>query len=120
MVRTGSSSPARVRASARTRRPSASVLPISIDRPLREAITSPGRMAAPETAFSATGSSMVSRTGSPAAITIRPSARAWAAPPMSFFISRMPDEGFKSRPPVSKVTPLPTSTSAGRARHCPS
>ena len=36
------------------------------------------------------------------------SASAWAAPPMSFFISRMPLAGLMSRPPLSKQTPLPT------------
>ena len=51
----GSSSPARVRASARISRPSASVLPTSMVSPLREASTSPGRMASPEMAFSTAG-----------------------------------------------------------------
>ncbi|KAG1167076.1 hypothetical protein G6F35_017851 [Rhizopus arrhizus] len=32
---------------------------------------------------------------------------------MSFFMLRMPSAGLMSRPPVSKHTPLPTSTSAG-------
>ena len=31
-----------------------------------------------------------------------------AAPPMSFFIQRIPPEGFMFKPPLSKVTPLPT------------
>ncbi len=38
-----------------------------------------------------------------------------AAPPMSFFISSMPDDGLISSPPVSKQTPLPTSVSVGPA-----
>ena len=42
MVRSGSSSAARARASARISRPSASVLPTSMVRPLREFRTSPG------------------------------------------------------------------------------
>lgn len=40
--------------------------------------------------------------------------RTSAAPPMSFFISRMPAAGLMLRPPESNVTPLPTSTSRGR------
>ena len=43
------------------------------------------------------------------------SAMACAAPPMSFFISRMPDAGLMSRPPVSKLTPLPTTATRGWA-----
>ena len=39
--------------------------------------------------------------------------RTLAAPPMSFFISSMPEDGLMSRPPVSKVTPLPTSVTFG-------
>ena len=38
-----------------------------------------------------------------------PAPSACAAPPMSFFISRMPSAVLRSRPPVSKHTPLPTS-----------
>ena len=34
-----------------------------------------------------------------------------AAPPMSYFISSMPAPGLSEMPPVSKVMPLPTSTS---------
>ncbi len=32
---------------------------------------------------------------------------------MSFFISSMPEAGLMSRPPLSKVTPLPTSVTFG-------
>ena len=32
---------------------------------------------------------------------------------MSFFISRMPEAVFRSRPPVSNTTPLPTSATSG-------
>ena len=46
-------------------------------------------------------------------MTSRASASAVAAPPMSFFISSMPDAGLMSRPPVSKVTPLPISATFG-------
>ena len=43
----------------------------------------------------------------------RASARACAAPPMSFFIRRMPSAVLMSRPPVSKHTPLPTMAMRG-------
>ena len=43
----------------------------------------------------------------------RASASAWAAPPMSFFISRMPLAGLMSSPPLSKQTPLPTIAMRG-------
>ncbi len=48
-----------------------------------------------------------------AAITSPASANACAAPPMSFFISRMPADGLMSRPPESKHTPLPTIATRG-------
>jgi len=41
------------------------------------------------------------------------SAIAWAAPPMSFFMRRIPSAVLMSRPPESKHTPLPTSASFG-------
>ena len=46
-------------------------------------------------------------------ICARPSTQ--AAPPMSFFIVSMPDEFFRSSPPVSKHTPLPTRVTFGWA-----
>jgi hypothetical protein len=76
-------------ASHSTSRPSASVLPISTVSPLRLRYTSIGRKASPDTAFSTAGTSTRSRTGSCAIITMRATPRAWAAPPMSFFISSM-------------------------------
>ena len=47
------------------------------------------------------------------------SASATAAPPMSFFISAMPELGLMSRPPLSKHTPLPTSVSARERPRAP-
>ena len=41
------------------------------------------------------------------------SPRMIAAPPMSFFIIFMPEAVFRSSPPVSKHTPLPTSVTFG-------
>ncbi len=43
-----------------------------------------------------------------------PSDSTVAAPPMSFFIRSMPDDGLMSRPPVSKQMPLPISVTIGR------
>ena len=40
-------------------------------------------------------------TGSFASMIRRASASTWAAPPMSFFITRIPAAGFRFRPPVS-------------------
>ena len=94
-------------------RPSASVLPISTVSPLRVRTMSSGRIALPATAFSTKGSSTRSRTGSPACMIAWPSASVIAAPAMSFFIIRMPEAGFRSRPPVSKHTPLPTKVTFG-------
>ena len=41
------------------------------------------------------------------------SARALAAPSISFFINGKPEDGLISRPPVSKHTPLPTKVTFG-------
>ena len=41
------------------------------------------------------------------------SASAWAAPPMSFFMIRMPPACLRSSPPLSKQTPLPTIATRG-------
>ena len=113
--RSGFSSQASASASASTSRPSASVLPISTVRPLRDVKMSSGRKALPATAFSTAGISTRSRTFSFASITICASASTLAAPPMSFFMISMPADGFRSSPPVSKQTPLPTSVTFGCA-----
>ena len=39
--------------------------------------------------------------------------RTFAAPPMSFFMRSIPEDGLMSRPPVSKQTPFPTSVTFG-------
>mmetsp|Transcript_18607 Transcript_18607/g.62822 ORF Transcript_18607/g.62822 Transcript_18607/m.62822 type:complete len:227 (-) Transcript_18607:450-1130(-) len=113
MMRSGLRSSASTSKSARTRRPSASVLPISVVRPLRAVKTSPGRKALPAMLFSAQPSSTRSSTRRPAAMIISARPRAWAAPPMSFFIVSIPAGGLISRPPVSNVTPFPRITTAG-------
>ena len=76
---------------------------------------SSGRKALPATAFSTAGISTRRRTLSLASITISASASTLAAPPMSFFMISMPLDGFRSSPPVSKQTPLPTSVTLGWA-----
>ena len=81
--------------------------------PCASVTTSPGRSASPDTAFSTAGISRCSRTGSRSAAISLASASAWAAPPMSFFISRMPLAGLRSSPPLSKQTPLPTMAMRG-------
>ncbi len=118
-MREGRSRAASASASHRTSRPSASVLPTSTVMPLRVRIMSRGRKALPATEFSTAGTRTRSRTGSFSAITTRARPMSVAAPPMSFFIFSMPDAGFRSRPPLSKHTPLPTSVSFGRALVAP-
>ncbi len=113
MIRSGCSSLTRVSASPKTSRPSASVLPISTVRPLREASTSPGRKELLEIAFSTAGTRQCSRTLSPPPMISSASASACAAPPMSFFINFMPLADLTSSPPESKHTPLPTMPSTG-------
>ncbi|MND06671.1 hypothetical protein D3C83_281770 [compost metagenome] len=53
-----------------------------------------------------------STASSSSAIAVTASSTA-AAPDMSIFISCMPEEGLIEMPPVSKVTPLPTSPRVG-------
>ena len=74
-----------------------------------------GRIALPETEFSTQGSSTRNRTGSLASMIAWARPSMIAAPPMSFFISRMPEAGLRSSPPLSKHTPLPTSVTLGAA-----
>src|SRR5258706_246250 len=51
--------------------------------------------------------------GSLRCMTSRASASACAAPPMSFFMRRIPSAGLMSSPPESKHTPLPTIATRG-------
>ena len=106
-------------ASARIRRPSASVLPISTVRPLRDGIEF-------ERAEGVAGDGILHRRNEHAQPHFRPrsmimwaSASTVAAPPMSFFMISMPLSGLRSSPPVSKHTPLPTSVTLG-SWICPS
>ncbi len=99
---------AMARASANTRRPSASVLSTSMVLPFRMVSTSPGRVASPPNMLSVIG--MYARTrhfGARAGRTDMVPTTA-AAPAMSFFMSIIPLAGLMERPPESKVIPLPT------------
>ncbi len=89
-------------ASASSSRPSASVL-----------VTSPGFTARLPIAFSALGMRPTSRNGSASASSEANTPITAAAPLMSYFILFMPSRGLSETPPVSNVTPLPISTSAG-------
>ena len=107
-----SSAPARaawVTASARTIRPSASVLPISKVVPFSARTTSLGRVAVPLGIFSAAARMPITRTGRRSAATAHSAPRTAAPPPRSVFIVYMLSGPFRSRPPESKVIVLPTS-----------
>mmetsp|Transcript_13337 Transcript_13337/g.20002 ORF Transcript_13337/g.20002 Transcript_13337/m.20002 type:complete len:238 (-) Transcript_13337:239-952(-) len=108
-----SPSVAATRASASISRPSASVLVISVVLPLRARMTSPGLRAAPEMEFSTIGRSRRTRTGKALSTTSSAKAIACAAPVMSLFMLRIPPPPLMFKPPVSKVTPLPTITTKG-------
>ena len=105
----GSTSVARTSASARTSRPSASVFITSTVRPPYIVSTSPGRVAEPDTMFSAIGTNVLTLTGSSSAAIARVACTTAAAPAMSDFMSVMLWAGLIDSPPESKVMPLPTS-----------
>mmetsp|Transcript_24071 Transcript_24071/g.57373 ORF Transcript_24071/g.57373 Transcript_24071/m.57373 type:complete len:206 (-) Transcript_24071:901-1518(-) len=113
ITKAGDSSHACTRASARTSLPSASVFPISLVKPLRAVSTSPGRKALAEIAFSTAEMITTRFTLSLADMIMCARPRTIADPPISFFIWRIPAAGLMSRPPVSNVTPFPTSTTVG-------
>ena len=115
IMRSGGVSSAKAKASAKTNRPSASVLLISTVRPLRLVRISCGRNASPLIAFSTAGINTRSCSGILLAIIILASPITWAAPPISFFINPIEDPGLMFNPPVSKQTPLPTNVSLGPA-----
>ena len=113
IIRSGGVSSAKVKASAKTKRPSASVLLISTLRPLRLMRISCGRNASPLIEFSTAGINIRSCKGILLAMIILASPITWAAPPISFFINPIEAPGLIFNPPVSKHTPLPTSVSLG-------
>ena len=101
--------------SASTRRPSASVLMISMVWPDMDVTMSPGRCALPSGMFS-------TRPMTPTALTLALRAASacispvtQAAPAMSPFMSSMPAAGLIEMPPVSKQTPLPMKATGASA-----
>ena len=102
-------------ASARTRRPSASVLITSTVWPDMVVTTSPGRWAFPSGMFST-----MPRIPTALTLALRAARAAMApvtaaAPPMSVIISSMPSAGLMLMPPVSKQTPLPMNATGAAA-----
>ena len=72
------------------RRPSASVLPISMDLPAMEPMTSPGRKLSGEMRFSTAGITATTFTGTLFSASARMAPHTDAAPAMSVFMSRIP------------------------------
>ena len=63
--------------------------------------------------FSVAGTTATRSIASPSSAIAATASSTAAAPDMSIFISCMPAEGLIEMPPVSKVTPLPTSPRVG-------
>ena len=114
-IRSGLPALAVVMPSARTNRPSASVLRTSTVLPPYIVRTSPGRVACPDGMFSARQAYVVTRTGIARAAMANVADATAAAPDMSHFIVCMDDAGLIDRPPESKVMPLPTNAMWARA-----
>ncbi len=110
MMASGWSSTARLSPSARTRRPSASVLSTSIVVPFLAVSTSPGRIARFPGRFSVSGAIAVTFAAAPSRAATLRAPRTIAAPVMSVFIVAIPSAVFRLSPPESNVMPLPTST----------
>ena len=100
-ITSGFSSVARTRASARISRPSASVLRTSTVVPPYCVMTSPGRIALPDTMFSAIGANVETLTGRPSLAIANVAWTTAAAPAMSHFIVVMPAAVLMERPPES-------------------
>ena len=101
MIASGSSTAAIASASARISRPSASVLVTSTVLPLYIVSTSPGRIAVPDSMFSAIGAYVVTATGSSSAAMAKVAAITAAAPAMSYFIVAIELPGLMVSPPES-------------------
>jgi hypothetical protein len=80
---------------------------------------SPGLTARPSGMFSQAGTSPTRLSLSSLRAAKSIAANTVAAPHMSNFISSMAGGSLSEMPPVSKVTPLPTSTSGARLRRAP-
>ena len=81
--------------------------------PLYWVMMSPGLIAVPEGMFSVEGTTAIRSTARPSSAIAATASSTAAAPDMSIFISCMPADGLSEMPPVSKVTPLPTSPRVG-------
>ncbi len=79
-------------------------------RPPYWVMTSLGRWALPPKEFSAQAIRPVTLTGTSKAVSAEMTAITAAPPAMSVFMSFIDADGFSDRPPLSKVMPLPTST----------
>ena len=99
-----------VKASHKTNLPSASVFRTSIVCPDIDVTTSPGFVALPAGIFSESAIVQTKFTGSFEAATAHMVPITDPAPDISHFISSILGLGFRLIPPVSKVTPFPTST----------
>ena len=111
----GFSREARASASARTSRPSASVLSTSTVLPLRKRMTSPGFCAWPPGRFSVAGTKAVTSTGRPRRAAAATAPITAAPPAMSYFMVSIDLGGLSESPPESKVIPLPTRITRRRA-----
>ena len=78
--------------------------------PDMEVTMSPGLVAEPPGMFSVAGIRPTTLIGSSIRARALKVPSTLAAPHMSYFISSMPSPGLREMPPVSKVMPLPTST----------
>jgi hypothetical protein len=78
--------------------------------PLRLVRMSPGLYALPSGMFSQLGIRPTTFTLGFSSASARKVPSTLAAPPMSYFISSISADGLIEMPPVSKVMPLPTST----------
>ena len=82
--------------------------------------TSPGLVAVPLGMFSHEGIRPITLTLGLSSASARKVPSTLAAPPMSYFISSISAAGFMEMPPVSKVMPLPTSTTGALPLAAPS
>ena len=78
--------------------------------PFMAVTTSPGLLAAASGMFSQVGTMAVRLMGSLALAAATNAPMTLAAPHMSYFISSIASPGLSEMPPLSKVMPLPTST----------
>ena len=85
---------------------------------MRLVTTSPGFTAVPDGMFSVLGMSPTTCTFGLSRPSISNVPSTAAAPDMSYFMSSMFCAGLIEMPPVSNVTPLPTSTTGAPRRPC--